>query len=131
MSAVILSTSTFTCLTDSSHLDNLICHDGGMDNSDIFIRKQESPEAGIEYIFPSISLIPPYDDGCYVKLFYNGNILEDTIYISKDVQILSNSKKWKIDARRPYQENFYQFSMSEYSEQYETKGRIYIPLISC
>ena len=87
----------------------------------MFIRKRESPETGIEYVFPDITLIPPNDDGCYVKLFYNGNILEDTIYISMDGEILSHSKKWQIGARRPYH-NLYRFSMSEYSEQNEREG---------
>ena len=99
-----------------------MCFDGGIDDSKIFLREEESAEGLTEYIFPTISLVPPYDDGCYVKLYHNGNVLKDTIYIPKNGPIQSHSKEWKIRTNNPLP-NFYDFTIIQSSKSNESKGR--------
>ena len=65
--------------------------------------------------------MPPYDVGCYIKLYYNGDTLEDTIYVSVDGHILNHSEKWKINNTfRVF--NMYQFSIEIISEFQELSG---------
>ena len=91
-----------------------------MDRSNIFIRKKQISQAITKFVLPYIHLIPPHDCGCYIKLYYNGNILEDTIYISTDGHILNYSEKWKIDNTQYF--NMYQFSIGNISKNQEITG---------
>ena len=111
----------------TSKLHDTVCVDSGIDKSNIFIKKLQPSKDVVEYVFPLIYLIPPYDAGCYVKLYYNGNMLEDTIYISKEGHIISPSDKWKIEKKdRPF--NLYQFSINNYTENGKTTGSICIDI---
>ena len=98
-----------------------MCYEGGFDPSSIFIKKEQTSKDVAEYDFPFVSLIPLYDSGCYVKLYYNGNVLEDTIYISKEGHILNQSDKWKINRVTPYL-NYYRFSVRKFYENKDLKG---------
>lgn len=113
----------------TSQLHHTVCVDSGIDKSNIFIKKQQLSKDVVEYVFPLIYLIPPYDAGCYVKLYYNGNMLEDTIYISMEGHIISQSDKWKIE--QIYQKfNLYQFSIKNYTENKKATGNISIHIFS-
>ena len=113
----------------ASQLSNSLCSDSqrGIDKSGIFIKKEQLSHDIVEYAFPGIYLIPPYDAGCYVKLYYNGNMLEDTIYISMEGHIISNSDKWKIEKiHQSY--NLFQFSIKKHIDKEITTGNICIDI---
>ena len=112
------------CLADSQ-LSSSICSDTdrGIEKSNIFIKKEQISHDVVEYAFPTIYLIPPYDAGCYIKLYYNGNLLEDTIYISVEGHIISNSDKWKIEKKNKVV-NLYQFSIQKHIDNETTTGNI-------
>ena len=96
--------------------------DGGIDHSKIFLREEEITGGVTEYSFPTISLIPPNDDGCYVKLYHNGNILKDTIYIPKNGPIQSQSQEWKIGRNNPLP-SFYDLTVTKSSASNGGQGR--------
>ena len=58
--------------------------------------KIPTSDGSYEYEIPSISIIPPTDMGCYIDLNYNGNVLEDKFFISKERQTKSRDKNWQI-----------------------------------
>ena len=107
---------------DFLKLNELICLEGGIDGSNIFIRKNQISEDVTEYFLPLITLIPPYNAGCFVKLYYNRNIVMDTIYISLDGHILKQSDKWKINKTTHTFYNLYQFSMRRLIQNREMTG---------
>ena len=70
-----------------------------MDGSqETFLFHEHTREDGsIEYFIPSISIVPPHEKaGCYVNLYYNVNILEDTLYVSKEKKTESRYGNWEI-----------------------------------
>ena len=109
-------------------LNDSVCGEGGIDKSTIFIRKEQLSQDIVEYFFPFIYLIPPNDAGCYVKLYHNGNSLEDTIYIPMEGHIISNSDKWKIE-KKNQAFNLIQFSIKKYTDKEKTTGNICIHIL--
>ena len=99
----------------------MMCFDGGIDHSNIFIREEEGTDGLTEYCFPTISLVPPDETGCYIKIYYNGNILEDTIYIPNNGLIQSQSEKWQIGKNNPLP-SFYDFTITKSTVSNESKG---------
>ena len=81
--------------TDKSSLATSLCFEHGKQENIMIVRLKNS-DGFNEYVLPSISIIPPFDVGCYVDLKYNGNIIEDRFYISKEKQTKSRDNKWII-----------------------------------
>ena len=106
---------------DTSQLNDSICGEGGIGQPDFFIRRQVSKGVA-EYHFPRIFLIPSYDVGCFVKLYYDSNTLEDTVYISKDGTTLNHSDKWKVEINKF--NNLYQFSLRNLSRNQDMIGKL-------
>ena len=110
-------------------LNDSVCEKSGIDKATIFIRKVQLSQDVVEYVFPFIYLIPPNDAGCYVKLYHNGNMLEDTIYIPMEGHVINHSNKWKIEKKNPafnLYKNLYQFSIKKYTDNEKTTGNICI-----
>ena len=113
----------YPVFVENSALNNMMCFDGGIDHSNIFIREEEGTDGLMEYCFPTISLVPPDETGCYIKIYYNGNILEDTIYIPNNGPIHSYSEKWKIGKNKQYLPSFYDFTISKSAAANVNKGK--------
>ena len=106
---------------DTSQLNDSVCPEGGIGLSDFFLRRQVSKGVA-EYHFPRVFLIPPYDVGCFVKLYYNSNSLEDNIYISKDGTNLNHADKWRVE-RNKFINNLYQISLRHFSRNQDMIGK--------
>ena len=75
--------------------DSSYCQDDGTQRA-LMIRSDKLEDNSTHYELPQISVIPPYEEACYINLYYNGNVLEETFYIFKDRTMLSEKQNWKI-----------------------------------
>ena len=82
-------------ITDLTGFDNSYCQDDGTQRA-LMIRSAKLDDNSTHYELPQISVIPPYEEACYINLHYNGNVLEETFYIFKDRTMLSEKQNWKI-----------------------------------
>ena len=82
--------------TDLSQFNNSFCHMSGSQNT-FLLHKHQRDDNFTEYMFPSISIVPPHKtEGCFINLYYNTDVLEDTLYISKLKKTKSKNNNWKI-----------------------------------
>ena len=52
-------------------------------------------DSAIEYRI-HISLIPPYNEGCYFRVYYEDTKLEDKIYLLQNKEIVTQNNIWNM-----------------------------------
>ena len=71
----------------------------------------------IDLMMPEVSIIPPFqNEGCFLHLYFNGELLEDTFIVFKDRPGLSIRNKWKIfRSDKRYSRDHYEIYHSVYN----------------
>ena len=77
-----------------SNFKGSFCQERGYQDTFFFL--EERTATFIEYSIPSLSIIPPHTDGCFINMYYKNNVLEETFYISKQKQTRTKFGNWKI-----------------------------------
>ena len=74
----------------------------------------------IDLMMPEVSIIPPYQkDGCFLNIFFNGDVLEETIIVFKEGRALSKRNKWKVfRSNNSYNRDHYEIYHSVYKGNY-------------
>ena len=77
---------------DTNGFKNSYCHSKGYQGNFLF----HEVLGGDKYTEYSthVSIVRPYHKGCYFKILFDGNELEDTIYLLSNREVISQNKVW-------------------------------------
>ena len=77
---------------DTTGFENSYCHSKGYQGNFLF----HEVLGGDKYTEYSthVSIVRPYHTGCYFKILFDGNELEDTIYLLSNREVISQNKIW-------------------------------------
>ena len=77
---------------DTNGFEKSYCHSKGYQGNFLF----HEVLGGDKYTEYSthVSIVRPYHKGCYFKILFDGNELEDTIYLLSNREVISQNKVW-------------------------------------
>ena len=79
---------------DTNGFEKSYCHSKGYQGNFLF----HEVLGGDKYTEYSthVSIVRPYHKGCYFKILFNWNELEDTIYLSSNREVISQNNVWRM-----------------------------------